>query len=136
MPKKRKKNTQNLNPQQSRPAVSKMPAEPNLSPTDTPTSSSTPVPPPTPEQKPKTSTPALFTESQRDELFTMTERDATAVARARMNEVFPDDENENIKQQLAAAEALYSQNQRRSTEQRSRRLRDAAWPRRGRPTIR
>ena len=86
-------------------------------------------------QEPKKTPPTLFTESEQDELFTMTERDATAVARARMDEMFQD-ETDNIKQQLAAAEAQYRQFQQRSTEQQSRRLREAARPRRGRPMTR
>ena len=140
MPRKRKKkNTQNQNLQQSRPAVSAIPAEPNHSAKSTPESSPTNPTPSKPQpqrQEPKKTTPTLFTESERDELFTMTEKDATTVARARMGEVFPDEEDSDIKQQLAAAEAQHRQFQRNSTERQARRLRDAARPRRGRPMTR
>ena len=140
MPKKRKKNT-NQNLQLSRPAVPPVSAEPNPSEKSTPESSPTNPTPPTPqpqrqEPEPKKDTPTLFTETQRDELMDMTETERNRVIPAAMDEMFQDDETDSIKQQLAAAEALYSQNQRRSTEQRSRRLRDAARPRRGWPTAR
>lgn len=134
MPRKRKKNTTPQTPQQSRPAVPPVSAEPNPSAKDT---SKTPAPP-TPQQEsqrqePKKTPPTFFTESEQDELFTMTERDAQTVARARMDEMFQD-ETDNIKHQLAAAEAQYRQFQQRSTERRNRRLREAARPHRGRPT--
>ena len=143
MVRKRKRNlTPRQNPQQSRPAVPEVLAEPNPSPTDTPTSSPTPTPPPTPRQKsiperqePKKTTPTLFTETERDELFTMTERDATTVARARMSEVFPDEENIDIKEQLAAAEALYSRNQRSRLADNGKILSEAVRPQRGRPHL-
>src|SRR5699024_4469809 len=138
MPRKRKKNTTPQTPQQSRPAVPPVSAEPNPSAKDT---SKTPAPP-TPQQKPQQKPqrqepkPTFFTESEQDELFTMTERDAQMVARARMDEMFQDENTDSIKQQLAAAEAQYRQFQQRSTEQQSRRLREAARPRRGWPTNR
>ena len=141
MPRKRKKkNTQNLNPPESRPAVPEVPAEPNPSAKSTPESSPTNPTPPTPQpqrQEPetKTNTPTLFTETQRGELYSMTESERERVIPAAMNEMFPDDENARIKQQLAEAEALYSQNQRRSPEQQARRLREAARPQRGRPLL-
>lgn len=143
MPKKRKKkNVQpQQNPQQSRPAVSQMPAEPNHSEKSTPESSPTNPTPPKPqpqrlEPETKKNTPTLFTETQRDELYSMTESERERVIPAAMDEMFQDEQDDSIKQQLAAAEALHRQFQRRSTEQQSRRLREAARPQRGRRILR
>ena len=142
MPKKRKRNAQpHQNPQQSRPAVPPVPAEPNHSGKSTPESSPTnptPLKPQPQRQEPETkaNTPTLFTETQRDELYSMTESERERVIPAAMDEMFQDDQDDSIKQQLVAAEALHRQFQRRSTEQQSRRLREAARPQRGRRILR
>ena len=52
-----------------------------------------------------------------------------------MDEMFQDDQDESIKQQLAAAEALYSRNQRGRLADNGRLLSEAVRPQRGRPPL-